>query len=151
MHVYRIGFAKLSQKLQASGKSNRWNKNDEFVIYTAESKALAVLELRAHLGNIYPKENFLLMKIEIPDNSTVAVNARDLPSGWKSVFNLSIPQSAGSQWYSSNSHLILKVPSVIIEDAYNYLINTNHPDFGRKVRIVDRENFVWDSRLFDDK
>lgn len=149
MYVYRIGFTKFSNKLFASGKSNRWNKNDEFVIYAGESKPLAILELRAHLGNTYPKEEFSIIKIEIPDDDILEVPIKSLPSGWKSIFNLSVPQSIGSGWYSSNSHLVLKVPSVVIDDSYNYVINVNHPRFKEKVKIIERKIFVWDNRLFD--
>lgn len=150
MYVYRICFTRFSKKLHASGRSNRWNKNDEFVIYTSESKALAILELRINIGNVYPKEHFSLIKIEIPDNDIVEVDLKSLPSGWKSIFNLSIPQAIGSKWYSSNSHLVLKVPSVVVNDAYNYVINTNNPYFKMKVKIIEREVFAWDNRLFDE-
>ncbi len=151
MLVYRIGFAKFSKRLIASGKSNRWNRNDEFVIYTGESKALIILELRAHLGNAYPLEKFILLTIEIPDKSIAEVSLKNLPTGWKSIYNLAIPQTIGSQWYLSKSHLVLKVPSVIVADSYSYVINTRHPDFKKQVKIINREVFVWDNRLFDKK
>jgi RES domain-containing protein len=49
----------------------------------------------------------------------------------------------------SGIQMKLKVPSVIIDDSCNYIINANHPHFEREIKIVEREVFVWDNRLFD--
>jgi len=56
-------------------------------------------------------------------------------------------QEIGSQWYNAMEFLVLKVPSAVIEQEYNYVINTRHPDFSKLVRLKAVEDFVWDRRL----
>jgi|GEM_PF-2862829 len=56
-------------------------------------------------------------------------------------------QEIGSEWYSQQKSLILCVPSALIHWENNYLINTAHPDFKKKVSLLKTEDFIWDSRL----
>ncbi|WP_461041930.1 RES family NAD+ phosphorylase [Spirosoma harenae] len=56
-------------------------------------------------------------------------------------------QSTGSSWYTNQESLLLKVPSAIIIYEYNYLINTEHPDFRQHVQLVRTEDYFRDSRL----
>lgn len=56
-------------------------------------------------------------------------------------------QTIGSDWYQARTSLILKVPSAVIPLEYNYIINTEHPDFSDKVSLVRIEDYFWDSRL----
>lgn len=65
MFVYNIRKAKYAKSLQASGVANRWNKNDEFVIYTGSSRALSTLELVVHRSAIRIDNSYKLLVIEI--------------------------------------------------------------------------------------
>jgi len=56
-------------------------------------------------------------------------------------------QDVGSTSYEEKQFLILKIPSAIIPQEYNYIINTTHPDFKQKVQLIDVEDYFWDSRL----
>ncbi|WP_313255113.1 hypothetical protein [Empedobacter sp.] len=65
MLVFNIRKARYSKSLQASGVANRWNKNDEFVIYTGSSRALSTLELVVHRSSISIDNSYKLLVIEI--------------------------------------------------------------------------------------
>ena len=65
MVVYNIRKVEYSKKLIASGFSNRWNKDEEYVIYTSSSRALAMLELLVHRSGIDLGQGFRLLEIKL--------------------------------------------------------------------------------------
>ena len=146
MKVYRICREDYANSLVASGRMNRWNKEGQHVIYAAESRALCALELLAHTNGVVPVGNYKTMVVEIPEASIQEITVSELPEHWKSVKAYPQLQRLGSQWYEAQSHLLLKVPSVLIPTEFNYVINTKHPDF-KQVRIENLESFFWDDRL----
>jgi|SRR5690606_5747446 RES domain-containing protein len=150
MIVYNIRRAKYATQLKPSGVANRWNKDEQFVIYTSGSIALSTLELLAHRNNINVNNDFKLLSIEleIETKDIIEIFSIDLPVNWRSINSYPMLQEIGSDWYTNNKSLILKVPSSLIPLEHNYIINTNHPDFKTKVKIKSTENYLWDERLF---
>lgn len=150
MEVFRISSLKYSKALSASGRSSRWNKDNEYVLYTGQSISLATLENVAHM-NVLPTMAFETMVISIPDDESHyrRIYLKDLPSDWKSVALYSTMQDLGSNWYTRNESLVLQVPSAIIPQEFNYVINTRHPDFAKTtVVLVRNEEYFRDRRLF---
>lgn len=149
MLVYNIRKSKYADSLRASGVANRWNKNKEFVIYAGGSISLATLELVAHRNaiDIHSGNKLLFIHLDISKSEITEVKIEDLPKNWKSIERYPVLQEIGSRWYQNKNSLLLKVPSALIHWEYNYLINTNHPDFSTKVSIFKTENFIWDSRI----
>lgn len=150
MLVFNIRKAKFATALSASGIENRWNKEDEFIIYTGSSVSLATLEMVAHRSAINTHNDYKLLniKLEIDEKADVtAINIDDLPKNWRSINAYPLLQEIGSEWYRSKKSLILKVPSALVPREYNFLINTRHPDFEKKVTLLESEDFEWDGRL----
>ncbi|RYE21549.1 MAG: RES domain-containing protein [Sphingobacteriaceae bacterium] len=149
MEVYRIARENFSDKLIASGAANRWNNDNQFIIYTGSSRSLATLELVVRRRNINSMFNYRVMIISIADEEKLitAVPQNILPENWRSITAYPILQQIGSEWYKREQSLILKVPSAIISQEYNYMINTRHPDFLTNVSLVRTENYFWDERL----
>ncbi|MCA4777440.1 RES family NAD+ phosphorylase [Empedobacter stercoris] len=149
MLVYNIRKAKYAKSLQASGVANRWNKNDEFVIYSGSTRALSTLELVVHRSSITIDNSYKLLVIKIDCTEDEIYNVKDskLPKNWQSVESYPKLQEIGSAWYQDFKYLVMKVPSSIIPKEYNYLINTKHPDFSSKVKIKEIEDYNWDDRL----
>lgn len=149
MLVYNIRKEKYAHQLIASGVSNRWNKNDEFIIYTGSSRALSALELIVHKSSIGVNTSYKLLVIElkIGEKDIAEITIEQLPENWQSVKSYVALQSIGSDWYRKQKSLVLKVPSAIVSKEYNYLINTKHPDFFKKVKLKEVEDFLWDERL----
>ncbi|GAB3226716.1 RES family NAD+ phosphorylase [Spirosoma arcticum] len=149
MEVFRISKEVHATSLSASGSANRWNTRGQQVIYTGSSRSLSSLELVVHRGAIQPAARYKVMVISIADDDYLIkqIQRNDLPPNWRGLAGYSGLQQMGSAWYNRQESLVLKVPSAIIVYEYNYIINTEHPDFGSKVQLVRTEDYFWDSRL----
>lgn len=148
MEVYRITAEKWVG-MTASGKENRWNKNNEYVIYTGGSRSLSTLELVVHRASVTTSKIYKLMVIYLKDapGMIAEIKITDLPTDWRNISAYSTLQNIGSTWYKSKASLILKVPSAVIPQEHNYLINTEHPDYLTLVKFIDTEDYFWDNRL----
>jgi len=150
MEVFRISSEKYARSLTASGVSNRWNKDKQFVIYTGQSRSLSTLESVVHTNSM-PTLKSVVMVISIADADDLysSIHLKDLPPNWKDLAAYPLLQDLGSDWYVRNKSLVLKVPSAIIPQEFNYVINLNHPDFSPKtVSLVRTESYFWEKRLF---
>ena len=149
MEVYRITTAKYAEKLSASGAPNRWNVENQYVIYSAESRALAILEMVAHRSAKMRKDNFKMLTIEIPESKKYIekFSEKRLPPDWRTIKAYDELQNLGAEWYRSQRTPILMVPSVLVENEFNYIINTVHPSFRENFHLKAAKDFVWDKRL----
>lgn len=149
MEVFRISSELYSSTLATSGSANRWNLKGQQVLYTGSSRSLSTLELIVHTGAVKPLINYKVMIISIADDDylTKQIQLNDLPAHWRSLAAYSALQTIGSDWYNARTSLILKVPSAVIPLEYNFIINTEHPDFPHNVSLVRSEDYFWDSRL----
>ncbi len=149
MLLYNIRKEQYANQLIASGAANRWNKTDEFVIYAGSSASLATLELVVHRSGIRIDQSYKLLVIEakVTAKDIFIIDLDQLPANWKSIHSYPELQALGSKWYQTQRSLLLKVPSAVLPRESNYVINTRHPDFAAKIKIKEREQFIWDSRL----
>ncbi|QMW04992.1 RES family NAD+ phosphorylase [Spirosoma foliorum] len=149
MEVFRISKDVHAYSLRSSGSANRWNTKGQQVIYTGASRSLSSLELVVHRGVIQPTSSYKVMVISIADDDYLmrTIHLKELPANWRTLAGYSALQKIGSDWYTSQESLLLKVPSAIIIYEYNYIINTEHPDFSQHVQLVRTEDYFWDSRL----
>ncbi len=151
MEIYRIAHSSYSQLL-SYGAAGRWNSSGVEVIYTASNRSLACLEVVVHKNSDELKELFRIMVIHIPDKSFKKIDLTDLLEGWHLTDNnaYNICRLIGNDWAVSNKSLILQVPSSIIKNETNFLINVNHDDFS-KVKVTDIEPFFFDPRIKNEK
>jgi RES domain-containing protein len=131
----------------ASLEGGRWNHKGIQVVYTSESISLAALEILAHL----PEEALLFSEyvripITFPKKSTISLDPKSLPTDWDAIPPEAPAQAIGTQWAKSRQSLALKVPSTIVPEESNYLINPFHPDF-RLTSVGKAELFPFDKRL----
>ena len=153
MIVYRIERAKyLDSTLQGLGAalSNgfRWNSLNTRLVYTSQSRALATLEVSVHLdlSEDLPNDRYYV-EIEIPDSIQILeVQINDLPLDWDSKPPTIITQIIGDDFVAYNEAAVLKVPSSIVSEEYNYLLNPYHPDF-KKIRVLQTRKMQFDARL----
>ncbi len=153
MLVFRIEREKyLETTLTGIGASMtdgyRWNSINTKIIYTAQSRALATLEVAVHLdlSEDLPEDRFYV-EIEILDNIAVqGVNIEDLPDDWDAKPPTITTQTIGDDFVNYNEAAILKVPSSIVPLEYNYLINPNHPD-SAKIRVISTSKMKFDQRI----
>lgn len=153
MKLYRIERKKyLKQTLSGIGASKskgfRWNSENTRLVYTAETRALAMLEVSVHLdlSEDLPKDRYFV-EIEIPDDiSALEVEITDLPERWDSKPPSLVTQIIGDDFVKNNEAAILKVPSCIVPEEYNYLINPLHPD-AKKIKVINQLPMKFDGRL----
>lgn len=147
--VFNIRQERFAHALIASDVANRWNKSEEYVIYTSTSRALSTLELVVHRASVQTRVPYKVLHIElnVSERDIFEVDPNDLPHNWRSMESYPILQNIGSSWYKSHASLILKVPSVIIPQEYNYILHARHPFFKERMKILEVEDFVWDERL----
>lgn len=147
MLVYRITLTKYAGKLMASGRAARWNPNDVEMIYTASSRSLACLENAVHRSQAGLIQLFTIMTIEVPDNLKILKIAEDkLPDKWTNYNEMHITQNIGNNWIKEHETAILQVPSSMIEEEVNYLLNPNHKDF-HQIKVTRKRPFVFDERI----
>lgn len=149
MEIFRITKARWSKTLTASGFSGRWNSHGIKIIYAASSRSLACLENLVHRGETGHETEFRTMVMYVPDSLAVhQLFLRELPQGWEAMDTDSMfrCQCLGDQWVRSTISAVLKVPSAIIKNEFNFLLNPLHPDFNQ-IKIIDDEPFYFDSRL----
>ena len=147
MQLFRITTAKWAGKLSGSGYPARWNSKGAFIIYTASNRALACLENLVHRSAEGLNRNFKITVIDAPDQSSIQmVHTADLPENWHKTSNVPVCRIIGDQWIKSRASLLLSVPSAIIRDEFNVLINPAHSDF-QNVTVKDIVDFEFDKRL----
>jgi RES domain-containing protein len=151
MEVFRISKEAYSGALSSSGTAGRWNRRRQQVIYAGSSRSLASLELVVHKGAVVPDQRYRVMVISIADDDYLVkqLQIKELPPNWRTFAAYSTLQMIGSNWIRRQESLVLKVPSAVIPYEYNFIINTEHPEFNSKVSLIRTEDYFWDSRLLD--
>jgi RES domain-containing protein len=107
---------------------------------------LAVLEVLVHLDTPALLEKYVLFEVEFASPLVTDLDRSLLPRNWKSDPVPEAVQAVGDRWTSSGISAVLRVPSVLVPEESNFLINPRHPDFGSIV-ISDPRSFQFDPRL----
>ncbi|SDF76457.1 RES domain-containing protein [Dyadobacter soli] len=149
MLVFRIVHKLYANTLFASEMRGRWNSEGNKVIYAYETIPLALLENMVRRQGVGFNADFKVMFIEIPDDAAIeAVAESELEAGWRDPNDYSQCQPLGDGWFNAGKALALKVPSAVMPLAFNFVINTLHPDYAR-VKLVEVTDLVPDSRIDD--
>jgi RES domain-containing protein len=127
--------------------SHRWHTRGRPIVYCAPNPATALLEVLVHaeidVEDLPTRYRFL--KIEAPDGISIdRVNVAELPAGWQD--DSSVTRRIGDAWLQSRRTTLLEVPSVLVPETFNVLLNPVHTDAAR-VRIVEVLEHVLDPRL----
>jgi RES domain-containing protein len=153
MRVFRIERKKyLNSTLKGTGaaltEGYRWNSLNTYLVYTAESRALAILEVSVHLdlSEDLPTDRYCV-EIEIPDDiHMLELELGNLPENWDSRPPILETQFIGDDFVKENNAAVLKVPSSIVPQEHNYLINPNHSDSSR-IKMISKSPLVFDPRM----
>ncbi|MCE6990987.1 RES family NAD+ phosphorylase [Dyadobacter sp. CY323] len=149
MLVYRIVHKMFSNSLFASGMKGRWNSEGNKVLYSAESIPLAFLENMVRRQGVGFNDDFKIMYIEVPDHVAVdVISIADLPKSWRKPYDYNACLPKGDAWFQERKSLVLKVPSAVMPEASNFVINTLHLDFNQ-VKIAGVTNLMPDPRIED--
>jgi RES domain-containing protein len=116
----------------------RWNSPGWRVVYAASNPALAVLEVRVHLDlppDLLP-DDYVLVTIDLGDLSVE--DLAQMPAA---------PRTFGDTWLQEQRTPVLRVPSAIVPESPNLLLNPAHPE-APAARILDTRRFMFDPRLW---
>jgi len=160
MKFYRITTCDHVNDLSGEGAylhGGRWNSKGTRILYTAESMALSMLEALAHVTMVNQKRGFCRLVLEI--ELDVRVETRIMGKTWfKEVLENELPPDfrnnpapdalrvIGDQFIEEGKYLALKVPSVVVTDSFNYLLNPSHPQFATIV-VIESQPVIFDQRL----
>ena len=151
MITFRITKVQYAHDLSGRGAEKaggRWNSKGVPVLYTSQSRALASLELAVHIPFGFLPKDFKLIAIDLPENCGIMeIDEHDLPENWKQYPFSTLTQKIGNEWFRQTDALIMRVPSVVVEEEFNFLVNPFHPDF-KYVTIAGIKVFEFDLRLF---
>jgi RES domain-containing protein len=144
--VYRIARAPHAD-LSGEGArlyGGRWNHIGTPAVYTAESRALAVLETLVHVNPGRLPTDLVVVTISIPDTTPQTTwRVADLPAGWREI-DADPARNMGTRWLTSRAAAVLWLPSAILPAEFNAILNPAHP---ARAWIVDTEPFALDPRL----
>jgi len=151
IRAFRIVQAKFaSRAFDGEGASlypGRWNQAGILMIYTAESLALATLEIFVQLNKMSSIElDYVYFDLSIPPEITVE-SLQHLPEHWNQYPPINKTQELGANWIRTEKTAVLKVPSTIIPTEFNYLLNPKHADF-KKIKIGKPKHYIFDERLW---
>lgn len=126
----------------------RWNDKGTPVVYTSANRALAALETIVHLNAGGLPLNRYLVEITIPDpvwDAAEVLDPASAPVGWDAEPASKTSSNFGTRWARSNASLILRVPSVIVPEESNVLLNPRHPDIAQ-VTARKLRKWLYDPR-----
>lgn len=149
MRVYRIAKEQYIKDLSGEGSrlyGGRWNNKGTRIIYTAESRSLATVDYLVHVPlQIIPKDLYIA-EIDVPDVEIEIVETSSLEKNWQDYPSPKLIRDIGDTWQRDNKTLLLRVPSAVIKNEWNILVNPEHKQF-HKVKIVSIESYSFDARL----
>jgi len=149
MLLYRIGAAKYANDITGEGarlNGGRWNHPGVSCIYTGESRSLVLLEYSVHVSIHNIKRALSFTVFSAPDDSITILKTADLPGNWKTFPHPKETRDMGSALLTRNSDLIIKIPSVIVEEEYICLINPNHPR-KNEIKVITISDYAYDLRV----
>lgn len=149
MRVYRISKSNFIADLSGTGAAlygGRWNSKGTYIVYTAETLSLAMLETVVHLNETAATSVYAAACLQLPKGYTEEWASQDLPRNWQTYPPLETLKVIGDDFVRRNKALTLKLPSAIIPEESNYLINPRHHQF-KNIQIVYTRVFSLDTRL----
>jgi len=151
MIVYRICKRIYAKDLSGKGaelQGGRWNTKGIAAIYVSPGVALCTTEVAVHTPLGILPDDFVLVTLDVPENSIKQIAQSELPKDWKQFPHSNSTQILGSKFLTEGKFLLLKVPSAVIQGDFNYMINPNHPD-AVLISLLEIEPYQFDKRFFE--
>lgn len=160
MKLYRISACEHINDLSGRGAflhGGRWNSKGVHLLYTAENAALSILEALAHITMANAKRSycktvlhFLESEQFVFQDAVKKLQIEQLPAGWRSSPGPDVLKEMGDAFVQEGKFLALKVPSVLVPDSFNYLLNPLHP-LNKHLEVLKTEQVHFDQRLVSRK
>jgi len=149
MILYRIAKCDYVADISGTGArlyGGRWNSIGRPMVYLASSRSLAILEVLVHLSPAIFPGGFCLAQFDVPADNIVTLMPGDLPANWQDILSPNQLKKIGDKFLKEQKSLLLKVPSAIVPEEFNYLVNPMHPE-ASKIKLIKQQLFNFDERL----
>jgi RES domain-containing protein len=129
----------------AKKSGGRWNSAGIAVVYTSGTLSLALVEVLVHIpSGILPA--YSAVRVDFDESMVTAVERGELPANWRDHPPPPETRVIGDRWIADGNSAVLMVPSVVVPNEFNYVLNPLHPAFA-DIRIGDPMPFPFDPRL----
>ncbi len=151
MELYRITQENYAEDISGNGSrlfGGRWNSEDNYALYASSTRALALLETLAHTpAKMLRSKVYILISLFVPGGAGIQkIPVDKLLKGWDTTDTPFYTRRIGDEFLYANKKLILEVPSVVVPEEMNFMLNPLHEGM-KKVKIVNKRRIVFDSRL----
>jgi RES domain-containing protein len=151
MELYRISQQEFAEDLTGNGArlfGGRWNSEGIFALYTSSSRSLALLETLAHTpAKMLNVKVYHLITLSIPDDLlTQKVAVKNLETGWEAPDTRPFTKKIGDQFLTEKKYFMMQVPSVMMPEEMNYVINPLHTDM-KQVKLLNKRRIDFDKRV----
>jgi RES domain-containing protein len=141
--------ARLADAFDGRGAAEypgRWNNPGVAVVYTAESRSLASLEVLVHAEDTRLLAAVQWVTIPVDIDERLIEIAKHLPEDWRELPAPPSTRDFGTQWVMQARSPVLRVSSIVVDGEFNYILNPRHADFGQ-LKIGASAPFSFDPRL----
>jgi|688.fasta_scaffold22410_5 RES domain-containing protein len=149
MIIYRFSDSDYKNDLSGEGArlyGGRWNSVGSPMLYATEHISLGVLEIMVNKRLLTPMQtDFCLIEMEIPSDSVKTLSSSSLKSNWFNDWDYT--QYIGDHFLLDHKIWILRVPSAVIHEEYNFLINPTHTKFN-ELKLKRSRPYGIDNRLW---
>lgn len=150
IRAWRLSKARYAGDLTGQGSARdgqRWNRAGQRAVYLGMTPEITVLEVLVHLNGVLSAP-LVLCGFDVPDTPGLIAEADPtaLPEGWNAIPHGQASAAFGGDWLAAGEQLGLVLPSVVVPQARNLLLNPLHPAMAQ-VALVHQEPFLLDQRL----
>ena len=150
IRAWRLSKARYAGDLTGQGAARdgqRWNQPGQHAVYLGMTAEITVLEVLVHLNGVLSAP-LVLCGYDVPDTPGLIKEAdpKALPDGWNAIPHGQASAAFGGDWLRDGLQLGLVLPSVVVPQARNLLLNPLHPAMPQ-VALVHQEPFRLDQRL----
>jgi RES domain-containing protein len=151
MRAFRLS-PKAHQTTAFSGEGarlagGRWNHKGQRMVYCSESRALAALEYFVNLDLALGPPRLVFIQVQVPDGLIAELDMSVLPADWRTYPAPDSVKDIGSSWIERAESAALLVPSTVMPEERNLLLNPEHEDF-RRIEIAKPRAFAFDARMW---
>ena len=147
MRVYRIARKGPLKDLTGAGAKTfggRWNHRGTAILYTSETRSLAMVEFLVHVSWMQAPSDLGIATLEIVNEiQAESLSPADLPQDWRLYPAPPKMADLGTGWVHSKRSLLLRVPSAVVDQEHNILINPGHSDLVR-VKVLEIKDLEFD-------
>lgn len=147
MLVYRVSKTQYANDLSGTGAKlfgGRWNHIDTPCIYTAENRSLAVLEYSVNVNVEFIPRALSICIFEIDEKSVKEIKMKKLPGDWQEIPAPYSTKDFGTKLLQKGNPIV-KIPSIVIKDEFNYILNPNY--LNKNFKLIEVKDFIYDLRV----